>query len=73
MTDEGLRFVAMALAIGLGAIGPGAGIGVAIPRPKVCFVPTCSWALHWLKFRSFFPWCSVCSSASVLSSFGVLE
>jgi len=28
MTDEGLRFVAMALAIGLGAIGPGAGIGV---------------------------------------------
>ncbi|MFM2308727.1 MAG: hypothetical protein RLY87_848 [Chloroflexota bacterium] len=28
ISNDGLRFIAMALAIGLGAIGPGAGIGV---------------------------------------------
>jgi len=28
ISNDGLRFIAMALAIGLGAIGPGIGIGV---------------------------------------------
>ena len=28
MTDEGFKYIAMALAIGLGAIGPGIGIGI---------------------------------------------
>ncbi len=28
ISNDGLRFIAMALAIGLGAIGPGAGIGI---------------------------------------------